>query len=478
MNAKTRFERRRLLRGIGGVVLGLPALDIFEGRARAAVPPSGKKIYSALILQQNGLVQGPHMGGGVVTAVVANAPPETDMFWPSSMGPISAAAMTGVDANQATSVLKDYASKLNFIRGSSFKYSQLHGGGAVAASTGAPVTGVYPRQLPVSPSIDFFIAQSVAGGQEPLTVYAGRKGEFRDDSLSFGTGGQLRVGDNNPWTVYQRMTGLSAVAQTDPALFAKIAKQRLSVNDLVRGEVKDLLARTDLSMDDRQRLDLHLSSVRDIEMSMTTVLGPMLDVAGMQAINGTHTTDANIPIATGLQIDLIAYAFASDLARTATLQIGSCNDHTRYMVDGVLAPAYHPVSHRNNSDGQGGPLIANSVQLHHGIDIIHAGHFKRLLDRMSAYTLPQGGTLLDSSVNIWTNSLDDGPTHGSTNIPYILAGNAGGFLKTGLHILSPGPNHRVLTTVASAAGCRKPNGDLLDNFGDPSAPGLITEIIA
>ena len=81
-------------------------------------------------------------------------------------------------------------------------------------------------------------------------------------------------------------------------------------------------------------------------------------------------------------------------------------------------------------------------------------------------------------MNIWTNSLDDGPTHGSTNIPYILAGNAGGFLKTGIHLSSPGPNHHVLTTVASAAGCRKANGDLVDDFGDPTAPGLITEIIA
>jgi hypothetical protein len=213
-------------------------------------------------------------------------------------------------------------------------------------------------------------------------------------------------------------------------------------------------------------------------MNMTTVLGPMIDVAGLMAINGVHTLDANIEKATQMQIDLIAFAFASDRARTATLQVGSCNDHTRYTVNGVLAPAYHPVSHRNNSDGQGGTVIQNSVQLHHGIDQIHARHFQRLLDRLSAYTLPQGGTLFDSSVNIWTNSLDDGPTHGSTNVPYVIAGSGGGFLKTGQHVLSPGASNRVLTTIASAAGCRKPDGSPVDNFGDPSAPGLITEIIA
>jgi hypothetical protein len=474
MNARTQFERRRWLRGLGGVALGLPILDVFERSATAAAPPA-KKIYSALILQQNGLVQGPHTGGGEVTAVVPNAPPETDMFWPRATGPLSAATMSGSDADRATSELSDYASKLIFLRGSSFKYSHLHGGGAVAASTGAPVTGTYPRQLPVSESVDFFIAKNVAGGQEPLTLYAGRKGEFRDDSLSFGTGGVLRVGDNNPWTVYQRMIGL---AGTDPNLFRKVAAQRLSVNDLIRQELKDFMSTTALSAEDKRRMDLHLSSVRDMEMNMNMVLGPMLDVAGMMAINGTHTTDANIEKAALLQVDLIAFAFASDRARTATLQVGSCNDHTRYTINGVLAPPYHPISHRNNSDGQAGTIIANSVELHHQIDRIHARYFKRLLDRLSAYTLPQGGTLLDSSVNIWTNSLDDGPTHGSTNIPYVLGGNAGGFLKTGLHLMSPGPNHRVLTTVASAAGCRKPNGDLVDNFGDPSAPGLISEIIA
>jgi hypothetical protein len=36
----------------------------------------------------------------------------------------------------------------------------------------------------------------------------------------------------------------------------------------------------------------------------------------------------------------------------------------------------------------------------------------------------------------------------------------------------------VLTTIATAAGCRKPDGSPVDNFGDPSAPGLITEILA
>ena len=211
-----------------------------------------------------------------------------------------------------------------------------------------------------------------------------------------------------------------------------------------------------------------------------TVLGPMLDATAITAINGKHEQDAFIESAALMQMDLVAFSFASDLYRSASIQIGGANDHTRYTVGTVLAPAYHPVSHRNDSDGQAGPLIANSVQLHHGIDQIHARMFKRLLDKLNAYTLPQGGTLLDSSVNVWTNSLDNGPTHGSNNIPYVLAGGAAGFLKLGVHMVLPmgAANNLVLNTVVSAAGCRKASGDLVDNFGDPAFPGTIPEIIA
>ena len=481
MNKKT-FNRRRFLRGLGGVVVGLPALDVFQPRARAAQAP-GAKIYSAWMLQNNGLVQGPHAGtgGGPITAVVANAPPETDMFWPSATGPITAAAMTGVDAAQATSVLKDYAGKLIFARGTSFKHSFQHGGGPVAAMTAAPVIGVYPRQTPLSESAEFFISRTMAAGATPLTLYAGRKNQFRDDCFSFGMGGgQPRVGESNPFNVYQDMVGLTGMMQTNPAMASQVAAQDMSVNDLVRSELNDLLARTDLSAEDRRRLDLHLSSIRDIEMNIATVVGPMPDVTALTNINGKQEQDAFIESAALLQMDLIAWAFASDRYRTASLQVGAANDHTRYTVGGVMVDAYHPISHRNNSDGQGGPLIPGAVQLHHGIDIIHAGMFKRLLDNLSAYTMPSGGTLLDSSVNVWTNSLDDGPTHGSNNIPYVIAGSGGGFLKTGQHVVMPPgtANNVVLNTVVSAAGCRKTNGDPVDNFGDPTFPGLVTAVIA
>ena len=311
----------------------------------------------------------------------------------------------------------------------------------------------------MSESYDFYIASKMSPGQEPLTLYAGRKGTYRDDALSFSAGGTLRVGDNNPWNVYQRLSGLSGVMQTDPGLFQKIAARRMSVNDLVRTDLRDLLGRGDLSKLDRERLDLHLTSVRDMEINMTGTLGPMpgagLDIPGMQSVNGTHTTDANMEKVVRMQLDLIAFAFGSDRARTATLQVGGCNDHTKYTIKGVQAPPFHFISHRVLSDGGSGTSIPNAVELHHQIDRIHARFFKHFLDRLSAYPMPDGGTLLDASANLFTNSVSDGPPHSGNNVPHIVAGGAGGFLKTGLHLRSPGPSHRILNTLISAAGARK-----------------------
>jgi hypothetical protein len=361
------------------------------------------------------------------------------------------------------------------VRGLNFHYSNNHDGGPVAASTGAPITGTGVNQLPTGESADFFIANNLTPGREPLTLYAGKKGTFRDDAFSFSTGGKLRIGDNNPWNVYQRIIGLTG---TDPAVVQKIAMRRLSVNDLVRSDLKALLARQDLSKADRERIDLHLSSVRDTENGMTTVMGPMPDTAGMMAVNGSHTTDANMEKVVGFQLDLIAFAFASDRVRSASLQVGGCNDHTKYTINGVEQPPYHFISHRIMSDGGSGTTIADAAELHHQIDRIHARYFKRLLDKMSAYTMPEGGTLLDASVNLWVNSVADGPPHSGTNIPHVLAGGAGGFLKTGLHLKSSGYTSKILNTIISAAGVRKANGDLVDNFNDPMGTGLISEIIA
>jgi hypothetical protein len=127
---------------MGGVLLALPALDVFEGRALGS---AAGKIDCAFLLQQNGAVQG---GGS-----------DPDRFWPRALGAIDARVMATTDADRATSELVDPCRALEF-----------------RART----------RLPLTP------------GKEPLALCAGRKGTFRDDAFSFAKGGTLRIEDNNP----------------------------------------------------------------------------------------------------------------------------------------------------------------------------------------------------------------------------------------------------------------------------------------
>jgi hypothetical protein len=462
MKSHKLVNRRMVLRGLGGVAVGLPMLDIFEPRG-ASAQAAARPVYSALMLQQNGAIQG---NGD-----------DPDMFWPGALGAIDKATLASRDVKQTISELADYADKIACVQGLDFHYSNNHDGGPIAASCGSPIKGSGTSQLPTTESVDVFIANAMTPGTPPLTLYAGVKGTFRDDAFSFNKGGVLRIGDNNPFNVYKRLVGMQGM---DPMMVDKIAQRRLSVNDLIKSDLTALLSRKDLSKEDRDRLDLHFSSVRELEMNSTMISGPELDQAALMAVDGkAATANENMEKVVRLFADLIAFSFASNRARTATLQVGGCNDHTRYTINGTVQPPYHYISHRIMSDGDAGATIDNAIDLHHEIDRIHARMFKYLLDRLSAYTLPGGGTLLDSSVNLWVNSVSDGPPHSGKNVPHVLAGGANGFLKMGQNIeMKTGYTNLALNTIASACGVRKPDGSNIDNFGDTSSPGILSQLLA
>jgi uncharacterized protein DUF1552 len=464
--------RRRILQGAGGIVLGLPALESFM--TKEALAQASSKVYAVFMQQQNGCIQG------------TSGDPQ--LFWPTAMGPITAASL-GAEPTQTMSVLKDYADKLIMVRGINFPFGDTvgcgHSAGCNQSLTAAKMKGSSNRSTPVDISADVRIANIVQPGKEPFTLYAGRKAGYLDDAFSYGPGGSVRAGENNPLNAYNRVftNGIPPTMGGTPVDMTKQIARRKSINDLLRGQIQTLMNRPELSKADRDRLTTHFQSIRDIEVGMGGMMppggmapNPDAMVAAMTAVNGMHTTDANMETVVKLQLELIAFTFASDMNRVATLQIGEGNDHTRYMVSGTLAPPYHYVSHRVMSDGGTGTAITNAVDLHHGIDIIHAGFFKHLLDKLSQFTLPDGRTLLDATAAVWLNSNANGPPHSLSNVPHIVGGSGGGFLKTGQHINAGTVTNNVfLNTIITAAAGGKSLPAPVTDFGDAS---LKKDIIA
>jgi hypothetical protein len=398
-----------------------------------------------------------------------------DQFWPTQPGPITTASLQqDLDTeDRAVGVLAQYAAKMNVVRGLSYDFSGSgcgHADGCLQCLTAADRDGDNSNEsLAMGPSIDWVISQALdPAGTEPVSLYAGNTSTFLGDVILYRGPMERRAGERNPMNAYTRLFGTDTMNPgNDPNVdeLNRIALRRTSVNDIVRAEMQAVLARPELSQADRDRLDAHFTSIRDLEMQLVSgcQITPIADV----------DEGGNVDEVVRVHCDLIALAMACGKSHAATLCIGNGNDQTQYVIDGEQFERYHHISHRVNSDGSDGTPIANAEERHHRIDKHFAGYYKYLLDKLSSIATPTG-TLLDDGVAIWFNDLADGPPHGSNDVPWVLTGSAGGALTTGQFIDGDFTINKIHNTVGAAVGVTNANGEPLDDFGNPSyEPGHI-----
>lgn len=460
--------RRTFLVGASGVTLGLPLLETFAPRkARADAP--GVPRFAVFVRQANGVAQ---EGGG-----------EPEQYWPYAPGPLDS-AMLSAQSDRAISELAQYADKLLLIKGLRFAFPGNgcgHSGGGNQCLTAAKVSTEPAGNLSLAmgESIDNRIASALnQPGVEPLTLYAGKMGGYIDEVLSYRGALDLRAADPNPWSVYTKMVGLNAL---DEALAEQIKARRVSVNDLVRDQMTGLMSRPDLSSDDQLKLEQHFDAIRDLEVELSCTLPGDVEVMEYMAANETYSLNDEMDAISKLQCNLVALAFACGYTQSATLQIGDGNDGTEWWIDGVKQPRFHQISHRIYSDGSEGDPIPDAVGKHHQIDRIHLRIFRHLLDRLSAVPT-ESGTLLDDTAAVLTNDLGHGVSHTYDNVPFVIAGSCGGFLKTAQYVQLPQltTHNKLFNTLLNAVGVRKDDGETwIDDFGDPELEkGWIDEIMA
>jgi hypothetical protein len=465
------FPRRLFLTGAAGVTVGLPFLETFATRMARAATPSDP-----------GFVVFMRQGNGCSQALQYSDPPEPEMFWPRNLGALTTGSMAA-DSDRATSELSAYADDLLLVRGvrGAFSISGCgHARGALQALTAQPTGDAEAtnNSLALGESLDNRVARELnPDGRGPLTLAAMRPYNFLDSVLSYRGPNDRRGAQTNPKIAFDDIMGL---VNLDESSAQKIAARRGSVNDLVRDQMQALLSRSDLSSDDRNRLDLHFTAIRDLEIQLaecSPLEGPT--VSAIDALDGDHQNGDRVVEVAELHIDVIALALSCGYTHAVTLQIGNGNDATRYRWQGEEFPSYHWISHRIFADGSDGDPIPDAQAKHNAVDRIHARLFGRLLDRLSAYTT-ETGTLLDKGVCAWINDLSNGPPHSINNLPYVLAGGADGYLRTGAYVDAGDVTHnKLLNTLGTAVGLRKGNGDSVDDFGHESLEsGLISEMIA
>lgn len=463
----TSISRRAVLRGALGAVVALPLLEGLKGVAPAQAGGAPQNSFAIFM----------RCGNGVQQLVTSAGEPET--FFPTAYGPLTTATL----ADRAVARLAPYAARMSIVHGLNYPDSFMDSGCGHSTAGNICLTATPPfdhsgnKSLASGESIDNRIARELSPGVEPLTLYAGRKGGYLDEVLSYRGSQQLRAAENNPYNAYVRLFGLPSASAAEQM---RLLAQRKSVNDLVRSQMQDLLARPDLSKSDRDRLDLHFTSIRDLENQLSCSL-PSMEVDSMNALTAMVENDDYIVQMAQFQCDILALAVACGMAKASTIQIGNGNDGTQYTIGGVKLPSYHQISHRIYSDGSMGAPIPNAVDLHHQIDVLHMDMFKYLLDKLDGYPAPPGssGTLLDQGVTVWLNDLKDGE-HERHDIPYVLVGGCGGALKTGSFVDAGGvTTNLILNTIGAAVGCKNGMGGPLDDFGDATlTKGRVDALVA
>ena len=477
--------RRRFLKGVGGASVALPFLESLALKTAGAQTDALRRFI--VFFTCNGV--------------------NMDRFFPQEFGAIGAGSLSGT----ALEPLSAHAGSLLIPRGTyqvPIGFGREGNGDDHQKGMGTKLTAQDlssdSDHYAQGESIDQIIAREVnPEGREPLTLFVGRRGSGVTAHISYRGANQPATGENNPWLAYRDFMGLGTGSEepdVDEAV-ARLAERRQSVLDLVRTEFEDLKD-SGLGQADRDKLDMHFSTIRDLEVSMTGGSGTsgiacslaQATESELSAIDPESVEDeVNYKQMGQLSLEVLALAIACGHSRVATIQWGNGAGGPIFRWDGMNHEVnHHKLSHGSFHDDcfpgderekcQDEP--ANWQDSLFQIDTWHAQRFGELLDRLSGYS-EATGSVLDQSVVVWAHELSDGRAHHFANLPWIIAGSGGGILKQGQHIdLTNGgnlydfgdeaiPHNRLLLTFLNAMGIDR------QELGDPEfmrAQGAISEL--
>jgi hypothetical protein len=471
-------SRRRFLYGFGGVALGLPFLETLAPRSAQAQEAQAIKRFG-VFFACNGV--------------------DTDRWFPTGdFGALGPESLIGT----ANEVLDPFRSKLLFPRGVHMAprgFGLDPGGGDDHGKGMACKLTAYPADangIAQGPSIDHVLAARINPGADgarrpPLNLMVGRPGGYKGlDFVAYSEAGRAVAALNNPWNAYSQFINLNNTSADAPAADDRIGRRRQSVLDLVRDQFADLKL-SGLSTEDQRKLDAHFTAIRSVEIQIgpggASCNDPLL-LSGAQAYEKATKSDVEkenqYPIIADLQIDILAMALACDFTRVGTMQFDRGSGGPTFRWDAMNHQYnHHKLSHGKVKDDcfgastdNGCDDVAGYEDMLFAIDRWHQGKLARLLQRLDSYVEAGGRTVLDNSLIMYTNELSNGRAHSYMDLPYILAGSAGGAFRQGEYIRlgraqNPGgdnqvaPHNRLLNTIVNAMGVQS------DWFGAPQSAG-------
>ena len=448
------IPRRTFLRG-AGVLLGLPLLNVMGASGRAA---------KALAASPAGTGQAPvrmaslFFPNGVWKEKWFPKEAGADYKLPFSLEPLAKhrqqmLVFSGLDKKHSHQGDGHYAKTANYL-------------------TGLPVRKTPGKDISVGGmSIDQFCAQQI-GRMTPLPslelgvdpVVSGidsNVGYTRlyGCSISWRSPSTPVAKEINPKLAYERLFLIMKARQSrDSRNQSTDDKQALL--DLVLEDAHRL--RNRLGRDDQFKLDEYLDSVHDVERRLAFFSKPdprswhppsqpASDIAAPKDAPKDHQAHVR------LMLDLMALAFWTDSTRISTFMFANDVSSKNFaeLIPGANG-SHHEFSHHENK--------ATKYEPYSKINRWHCEQLAYLLDKLAS--IKEGeGTVLDNSMIMFGSGMSDGNSHEPSNLPIVLAGRAGGKIKSGRHLVNPAGTPLCNLYVSMLENMGTP----VQSFGDSSA---------
>jgi hypothetical protein len=335
------LDRRAVLQSLGGLAIGLPALEALG--PRTAYAGSKAQRPKRFVISYAGCSTGAYKDQDQLVPDIVGLRYDVKR----ALAPLKTMGLRD-HVSVVTGLLSPWQEKKDSAMPPGGRTTNFHFN-TVGPQVAGTHTGPGPRGTPKGPSADQIVADAIAGSTahrvlayrvQPVSYVGGNKIDGDSGRLSWARtpDGQLTPVDPivSPTLAYESLLGSFVPSGKKGAGVRTLLKERRSVLDFVTSETQRLLAR--LGANDRSRVERHFEELRSLEKRLepTSVEtgsrhcrvlpppGPDPEVGGALKQSSGYSVNAGYSgeeERADILVDLIGIAMACDLSRVASFMI-------------------------------------------------------------------------------------------------------------------------------------------------------------
>jgi Protein of unknown function (DUF1552) len=440
------LARRAFLRGVGGLLVALPALESLG--CAPATPARGEragKASQALEVNKRLIMFFTSFGTSPGTYFPSGGT-ETSFTLTPQLAPFA--------PHQKDMLILEEIDLLPFIAkgydsvGHGAPYCYVVGGWPIFQGDNTPGAGGI--------SLDQKVAQVVGQSTRlrSLPINIGNSNQYLTSTISYTGANQPLAALRDPVAAFNKVF---AGFNVDASVLKAIEAERRSVLDFVLDDYRGLS--TKVSADDKKLLDFHMQSVRDLETQLANIAAsqaacqvPTLDNPPRDPGTWEQGTGPGFMAIAQFQMDLIVTALACDITRVASIAWQGEMNWDSSLVG--MDPGMFDVGDAHLASHEDAAAFTKVITW-------YSKQFSAFIQKL------KDKGVFDNALFMWFSENGAGGTpggHSPHSMPYLLVGNAGGSFRTGRHVKC---NHRspndLYISIQNAFGVP----DTV--FGDPAA---------